>query len=218
MNTQRAPATCGPLPFPGCAGRSGRRLHPRCGVGRPSSCPLPSARPCDRAAPAPRLSSPPGAAGASSVSMLPGPTPGLSKVSGLNKDHVCSMKMHQIHVLKTTESWLMSAKGCGNNTRAVSASFKSQSGPSAQSQLRSLPGRLSVQPSGLRWCRRHGRHRPASPTSELQAPALCGAGCAVSDTLPLPRPRRSPSPLRLGECVWEDGDSLTEVGLGSDRA
>ena len=146
MNTQRAPATCGPLPFPGCAGRSGRRLHPRRAVGRPSSCPFPSARPCDRAAPAPRLSSPPGAAGASSVSMLPGPTPGLSKVSGLNKDRVCSMKMHQIHVLKTTESWLMSAKGCGNNTRAVLASFKSQSGPSAQSQLRSLPGRLSVQP------------------------------------------------------------------------
>ena len=41
---------------------------------------------------------------------------------------------------------------------------------------------------------------------------------AVSDTLPLPRPRRSPSPLQLGECVWEEGDSLTEVGLGSDRA
>jgi len=147
-----------------------------------------------------------------------GPQLGLGEVSGLNKNRVCSVKRHQIHVLKTTEGWLMSAKGCGNNTRAVSSSFKSQSEPSAQSQLRSLPGRLSVQPSGLRWCRRRGRHSPASPTSELQAPALCGAGCAVSDTLPLPRPRRSPSPLQLGECVWEEGDSLTEVGLGSDRA
>ena len=180
-------------------------------MGRPSSSPFPSARACDpRGARSPSLSSLPGAA-----PVLPGPCPvthrtvnslsthrlqslepqlGLSKVSGLNKDRMCSVKVHQIRVLETTEGWLMSAEGCGNNTLAVSASFKSQSGPSAQPQLPSLTGRLPVKPSGLHWYRRRGRHGPAPPAASSK-PRLCVELAVPSGTrCPYPGPDSAPHP------------------------
>lgn len=118
----------------------------------------------------------------------PGPQLGLSKVSGLSKECVCSVKMHQIHVLKTSEGWLMSAKGCGCSTLSVSSGFKSQSGLLARSQLwvAAGTGRLSAKLSFLRWCRRCGRQGPRPPPGEHQA-RLC-VELAV-DVLPLPRPQ-----------------------------
>ena len=172
-------------------------------MGRPSSSPFPSARACDpRGARSPSLSSPPGAA-----PVLPGPCPvthrtvnslfthrlqspepelGLSKVSGLNKDRVCSVKVHQIRVLETTEGWLMSAKGCGNNTLAVSGSFKSQSGPLAQPQLQSLTGRLPVKSASSepRLC------------VELAVPSGTRCPCPGPDSAPRPSSSESVSGRR----------------------
>ncbi|KAI4583537.1 hypothetical protein MJG53_008750 [Ovis ammon polii x Ovis aries] len=107
---------------------------------------------------------------------------------------MCSVKVHQIRVLETTEGWLMSAEGCGNNTLAVSASFKSQSGPSAQPQLPSLTGRLPVKPSGLHWYRRRGRHGPAPPAASSK-PRLCVELAVPSGTrCPYPGPDSAPHP------------------------
>lgn len=145
----------------------------------------------------------------------PGPQLGLSKASGLSKECVCSAKMRQIHVLKASEGWLTSAKGCGCSTLSTSSGFKSHSGLLARSQLWVAAGTalgealvFALVPTVWRQAR--------VPHQVSAKPRLC---VELAVDMPCrPGPRLSPSPLRLRQCFWEEGDGLREVGLGSDRA
>ena len=199
----------GPLPFPGFAGLSGRRLHPSPRSGQALLLSLPLSRPGTPERPHPSQ-----AVGASVGSVLPVPAPvtpptvsslfprllpwpgprlGLSKVSGLSRECVCSVKMHQIHDLEPSEGWLMSAKAVevAHSAPRPALSPKAACWPGHSSG--SLLGRLSVKLSFSALVPTVWTAGPVSPTRRAPSPGSAWSWLWTCRACPAPGSAPHPS-------------------------
>ena len=123
----------------------------------------------------------------------PGPRLGLSKVSGLSRECVCSVKMHQIHDLEPSEGWLMSAKAVevAHSAPRPALSPKAACWPGHSSG--SLLGRLSVKLSLSALVPTVWRAGPASPTRRAPSPGSAWSWLWTCRACPAPGSAPHPS-------------------------